>query len=77
VFVGVGFFAADVVYEEKEGQCVEGPSSKTKKAQKKKLTKNEEKERFALDVLCYKYIRSLSLAPLSALTSNKKKSKLT
>jgi hypothetical protein len=35
VFVGVGFFAADVVYEEKEGQCVEGPSSKTKKAQKK------------------------------------------
>jgi hypothetical protein len=84
VFVGVGFFAADVFSEEEKEerveQCVEGPSQKQKKQKKK--TNNEEKERFALyshvnicarkhrDV-CYKYIRSLSCTSLHSQATKK------
>jgi len=69
--------------EEKEGERVEqaclseeGPSSKTKKAGKKK-TNNARRRRDSHSMCCAINTYALSLLHLSALTSNKKKSKLT
>ena len=87
VFVGVGFFAADVFSEEEKEerveQCVEGPSQKQKKQKKK--TNNEEKERFALyshgnmetyahgnTAMCAINTYALSLAPLYTHKQQKK-----